>query len=77
MYPRQFLDKYWSPELRDEIFIAMAFDERMRPVYEQIIEPACIEGCRNCTPKRVDLIPFPTLVTDERGSPKLPVAARL
>lgn len=43
MYPRQFLDSFWSPDIRDEVFVAMSFDEDLQSVYTDAISPACSE----------------------------------
>ena len=40
MYPRQFLDSFWSPALRDEAFVAMSFDDAYASVFDDIIQPA-------------------------------------
>jgi hypothetical protein len=45
MYPRQFLDTFWSPEIRDQVFVAMTFDEKFDYIYNDIIEPACSTDC--------------------------------
>lgn len=54
MYPRQFIDSFWSPELRDTAFIAMSFADAFTPVYEQVIAPAC-EADNSLTLLRLDL----------------------
>lgn len=54
MYPRQFLDSFWSPEFRDAAFVAMSFAEVFTPVYEQMIAPAC-EVDNGLKPLRLDL----------------------
>lgn len=43
MYPRQFADSFWSPEIRDDALVAMSFDPDLQPVYTQVIAPACSE----------------------------------
>ena len=53
MYPRQFLDNFWSPEIRNQAFVAMSFDKKFHPLYNEVIEPACSIDC-NLEPIRVD-----------------------
>jgi hypothetical protein len=40
MYPREFFDTYWRPEIRDEVFVAMPFNNEFMPVWEKAILPA-------------------------------------
>ncbi len=40
MYPRDFFDTYWRTELREEIFVAMSFDDEFSPVWKGAIQPA-------------------------------------
>lgn len=53
MYPRQFLDNFWSPEIRSQVFVAMSFDKKFDPIYNEVIAPACSIDC-NLQPIRVD-----------------------
>lgn len=53
MYPRQFLDTFWSPEIRNQVFIVMTFDAAFDYIYDEIIEPACSIDC-SLPPLRVD-----------------------
>ena len=43
MYPRQFIDSYWSTEIRKRPFIAMSFRDDFLKIFEQLIKPACLE----------------------------------
>ena len=45
MNPRQFLDSFWSPEIRNQVFIAMSFSPQMQVAYDMIIDPACSVDC--------------------------------
>jgi hypothetical protein len=40
VYPRDFFDTYWRTELRDEIFVAMSFDDEFAPAWRTAIHPA-------------------------------------
>ena len=53
MYPRQFLDTFWSPEIRDQVFVAISFDKIFQSIYDEVIEPACAIDC-GLPPVRVD-----------------------
>ena len=53
MYPRQFLDTFWSPEIRNQAFVAMTFDIAFDSIYGEIVEPACSIDC-GLSPVRVD-----------------------
>jgi hypothetical protein len=54
VYPRQYADSFWSAEIRDDVFVAMSFDEDLQIVYTQAIEPACSED-NALKPVRIDL----------------------
>lgn len=43
MYPRDFFDTYWRPELLDEVFVAMPFHDEFTPVWDKAIQPAIDE----------------------------------
>jgi len=57
MHPNSFLRTFWRLEVRPEIFVAMAFDERYAPRFKNVIEPA-ITGIQvagvSLSAKRVD-----------------------
>ena len=40
MYPRDFFDTYWRPDLVDEVFIAMPFSDEFDPIWQSVIRPA-------------------------------------
>ena len=40
MYPRDFLDSYWRPAIRDSVFVAMPFHAEFDPVWSEAIRPA-------------------------------------
>jgi hypothetical protein len=40
MYPRDFLDSYWRPAIRDSVFVAMPFHAEFEPVWTEAIRPA-------------------------------------
>jgi hypothetical protein len=40
MHPRMFLDSFWRNDLRDEVFVAMSFDEKFDHRWAQIFTPA-------------------------------------
>lgn len=58
MHPHVYLESLWRLELRDEVFVAMSFDERYAERFTKVIEPACkrvtVEG-RPLRARRVDL----------------------
>ena len=39
MYPREFLDSYWHPALRDVVFVVMPFHSEFTRVWEDAIRP--------------------------------------
>ena len=43
MYPRDFFDTYWRPELSNEVFVAMPFHDEFTPVWDRAIQPAIDE----------------------------------
>jgi hypothetical protein len=43
MYPRDFFDTYWRPEILDEVFVAMPFHDEFKPVWDRAIQPAIDE----------------------------------
>lgn len=46
MYPRDFFDTFWRPHIRDEVFVAMSFnDSTLEPVWQQAIQPAIEKDC--------------------------------
>lgn len=55
MYPREYFDTYWRPDLRDEVFVAMPFSDDFEPVWKSVICPAIEEDQpRNLAAHRVD-----------------------
>lgn len=58
MHPNSFLRTLWRTEMRDQVFVAMSFDERYRSRFENVIAPSIadieFEG-RRLQPHRVDL----------------------
>lgn len=52
MYPRQFFDTFWRPDLRNEVFVAMSFAPEFTAIWESILRPA-IEDT-GLKPRRVD-----------------------
>ncbi len=40
MHPRTFLESFWRNDLRDEIFVAMSFDERYDQRWKEVFVPA-------------------------------------
>ena len=44
MYPRDFLDSYWRPAIRDSVFVAMPFHGEFEPVWSEAIRPAIEQG---------------------------------
>jgi hypothetical protein len=40
MHPNAFLRTLWRAEFRNEVFVAMSFDEAYRPRFERVIRPA-------------------------------------
>jgi len=52
MYPREFFDTFWRPDIKDEVFVAMSFDSSLSQAWENIIRPGIEDtGLR---PHRVD-----------------------
>ena len=50
MHPRDYFDNFWTPNLRDEVFVAMSFEPSLAIVWDKIIRPAIqsvkLEACR-------------------------------
>jgi len=46
MHPREFLDSYWRPALRDVVFVAMQFHSEFTRVWEDAIRPAIEQDLR-------------------------------
>jgi len=40
MYPQVFLKTFWRLELRPQIFVAMSFDDKYKPRFDEVIAPA-------------------------------------
>lgn len=40
MYPRDFFETYWRPELLEEVFVAMPFHNEFSPIWNRSIQPA-------------------------------------
>lgn len=40
MYPNLFLKSFWQMDIRNEVFVAMSFDDRYKTRFTDIIEPA-------------------------------------
>lgn len=40
MYPREYFDTFWRPDIKDQVFVAMSFDPAMNTVWENIFRPA-------------------------------------
>jgi len=57
MYPQAFLKTFWRLELRPQVFVAMSFDRRYQPRFEDVIAPAIravsVDGVQ-LEPHRVD-----------------------
>ena len=56
MFPREYFDTYWRPDLRDEVFVAMSFAACFNDAWTEIIRPA-VDGQLadlNLTAHRVD-----------------------
>ncbi|PHS07139.1 MAG: hypothetical protein COA78_13725 [Blastopirellula sp.] len=43
MYPKEYFDTYWRPEIRNEVFIAMPFHDEFTPIWERALKPAIEE----------------------------------
>ena len=43
MYPREYFDTYWRPQLRDQVFVAMSFADEFTKAWAEIIRPAVDE----------------------------------
>jgi hypothetical protein len=43
VFPRDFFLDYWNPALRDELFVAMPFEQRFDPIWTQAVLPAAQE----------------------------------
>ena len=55
MYPREFFDSYWRPEIRDEVFVAMPFHDEFALIWAQCFEPAIrLDLDVRLTSRRVD-----------------------
>lgn len=57
MYPREYFDTYWRPEIRDQVFVAMSFADEFTAAWADIIRPAIEENLEDMglTPHRVDV----------------------
>ena len=40
MYPRDYFDTYWRPQLVDEVFVAMPFSDEFDGIWQSVIRPA-------------------------------------
>lgn len=40
MYPRDYFETYWRPEIREEVFVAMPFHDEFSPIWNEGIKPA-------------------------------------
>lgn len=55
MYPRDFFDSYWRPELRNSVFVAMPFHNEFTPIWRDAIQPAIEQDLQSSfTAERVD-----------------------
>jgi len=43
VYPREFFETYWRPDLRDEVFVAMPFHDEFSPIWDRALKPAIEE----------------------------------
>jgi len=43
MHPNTYLRSFWQPEIKNQVFVAMSFEDRFTERFDQIIKPA-IEG---------------------------------
>lgn len=66
MYPRDFLDSYWRPSLKDIVFVAMPFHDEFKKTWEEAIRPAVEEDLSPAlTAVRVDISTLSgSIVTD-------------
>jgi hypothetical protein len=46
MYPREFFDTYWRPNLKNEVFVIMSFAPEFDDVWTQAIRPAVEQDTR-------------------------------
>ena len=53
MFPREYFDTYWRPDLRDEVFVAMSFASCFTATWEEILKPAIVAV--GLKPHRVDI----------------------
>jgi hypothetical protein len=53
MNPRDFLDSYWRPTIRDSVFVAMPFHDEFTPIWQNAIQPT-IETGQGLSAERVD-----------------------
>ncbi len=55
MYPRDYFDTYWRPDLLDEVFVAMPFSDEFDAIWQSVIRPAIEDDqARNLLAHRVD-----------------------
>jgi hypothetical protein len=55
MYPREYFDTYWRPNLKNEVFVIMSFTPEFEDVWTQAIRPAVEQDTRgNPFAHRVD-----------------------
>jgi hypothetical protein len=40
MYPRDYFETYWRPEIREEVFVAMPFHDEFTSIWSNAIQPA-------------------------------------
>ena len=57
LYPREYFDTCWRPELRDEVFVAMSFADEFSATWTDIIRPAIEDDLKDLglTAVRVDI----------------------
>jgi hypothetical protein len=46
MYPREYFDTYWRPNLKNEVFVIMSFAPEFGDVWTQAIRPAVEQDTR-------------------------------
>jgi len=54
MYPYNYFETYWRPEIRDEVFVAMPFHDEFSSIWIKAIQPAINDISSSMKAKRVD-----------------------
>jgi hypothetical protein len=54
MYPREYFESYWRPEIREEVFVAMPFHDEFSSIWSNAIQPGIKDVSGSLRARRVD-----------------------